>query len=58
MDHSKMGHAMAPGGSSGGIAAVSLPYQFPAPGRYRVWAQFKIGGKVLTSVFDTTVAEQ
>jgi hypothetical protein len=32
-----------------------LPYQFPAPGNYRIWVQFKNGDRVLTAVFDAQV---
>ncbi len=32
-----------------------LPYQFPEPGNYRVWVQFKADGRVLTAVFDANV---
>ncbi len=55
MDHSKMHHAM-PHVSQDGVALVSLPYEFPTAGDYRIWVQFKTGGKVLTAVFDVTVA--
>jgi len=36
-------------------SSVSLPYQFPAPGNYRIWVQFKIADRVLTGVFDVQV---
>jgi hypothetical protein len=36
-------------------STVYLPYQFPAPGNYRIWVQFKNDARVLTAVFDTQV---
>lgn len=51
MDHSMMHHRH----SESGISSVYLPYEFPAPGDYRIWVQFKIGGRVVTSVFDAHV---
>ena len=33
----------------------SLPYEFPKPGRYRMWVQVKPARDVLTGVFDVTV---
>jgi hypothetical protein len=51
MDHAQMAqmhHAM--GGS-----VISLPYEFPSAGDYRIWVQFKTGGEVRTAVFDAEV---
>jgi hypothetical protein len=50
MDHSM--HHMHMGTPE---SSVSLPYQFPAPGKYRIWVQFKIADRVLTGMFDAQV---
>jgi hypothetical protein len=34
---------------------MTIPYEFPQPGRYRIWVQVKVAGAVRTGVFDTTV---
>lgn len=45
-------------GHNGGpaITEISFPFEFPKPGRYRVWVQAKIAGEVVTGVFDYDVA--
>jgi len=34
---------------------IAFPYEFPKPGRYRIWVQVKTAGKVRTGVFDANV---
>jgi hypothetical protein len=50
-----MDHSMHHMQMSSAESTVTLPYQFPTPGNYRIWVQFKIGDRVLTGVFDTLV---
>ena len=40
----------------GSVEALSFPYAFPEPGSYRIWIQTRSQGRILTGVFDTTVA--
>jgi hypothetical protein len=60
-DHSVpygMNHSMHQGHvspSKGSESVLSLPYEFPETGDYRIWVQFKSGGKVLTAAFDARV---
>ncbi len=58
IDHSRH----APMGSMGTMhhsapSTLSFPFEFPKPGRYRVWVQVKSQGRVLTGVFAVDVTE-
>jgi hypothetical protein len=37
------------------ISELSFPYAFPSPGRYRVWVQLRIRGRVRTAAWDVAV---
>ena len=53
MDHSMhQGHGAQPKGSE---SSLTLPYEFPEPGDYHIWVQFKSAGKILTAAFDARV---
>jgi hypothetical protein len=54
VDHSMVDDWCGPG-AGGGSSFISLPYEFPTPGDYRVWVQIKTEGQVKTAIFDTTV---
>jgi hypothetical protein len=53
MDHSM--HHMHHIQSGDATSEVYLPYEFPEPGDYRIWVQFKMEGRVVTAVFDARV---
>jgi hypothetical protein len=55
-DHAKMDAWCGRPGDGGGATVLSLPYQFPSPGDYRVWVQIKTDGQVKTAIFDATVS--
>jgi hypothetical protein len=38
-----------------GALDVSIPYAFPKSGRYRIWAQMKHDGRIMTAAFDADV---
>ena len=50
-----MDHSMHHMNHSSAGSEIYLPYEFPAPGDYRIWVQFKTGDRVLTGVFDAHV---
>jgi hypothetical protein len=52
----EMDHAMHHHHSGPSISSVYLPYEFPEPGNYRIWVQFKINGSILTGMFDARVS--
>jgi hypothetical protein len=48
-------HTMHHHHSASATSSVYLPYEFPEPGNYRIWVQFKTNGRILTAVFDAAV---
>ena len=51
-------HSMHHAHSTGAVSSVYLPYECPEPGNYRIWVQFKTGGRILTGVFDARVGRR
>jgi hypothetical protein len=44
-----------PMGSEQTISELSFPYAFPSAGRYRVWVQMRVRGRVRTAAWDVEV---
>jgi hypothetical protein len=40
-----------------GHSMVSFPYAFPREGKYRIWVQVKMEGKIVNGAFDVEVSE-
>jgi len=47
--------AMAAMPVRGGASTISFPFTFPKPGRYRIWVQTKVDGRVVTGAFEQLV---
>ncbi len=47
--------AMGSPNGGGDSSSITLPYEFPTTGDYRVWVQIKSGGEIKTAIFDATV---
>src|SRR5207237_7733903 len=53
--HTAEDHSMHHSHRDGSVSSVYLPYEFPLPGDYRIWVQFKTDGRILTAGFDARV---
>jgi hypothetical protein len=42
-------------GAEQAISELSFPYAFPSAGRYRVWVQIRVRGRVRTAAWDVDV---
>ncbi len=40
-----------------GVSSVYLPYEFPVPGKYRIFVQFNTGQRIITAIFEDVVGE-
>lgn len=57
IDHSETDHGSGHAHHGPRVSSISLPYEFPVEGNYRIWIQFKVADQVQTAVFDTEVTD-
>lgn len=55
--NAEMGKSMDMGMDKMNMSVVQFPYTFPVAGRYRVWVEVKVNGKILTADFDVNVVD-
>jgi hypothetical protein len=51
----RLSDAPMPMGAEQAISELSFPYAFPSAGRYRVWVQIRVRGRVRTAAWDVDV---
>ena len=51
----RLSDAPMPMGTEQAISELSFPYAFPSAGRYRVWVQLRVRGRVRTAAWDVDV---
>ena len=51
----RLSDAPMPMGTEQAISELSFPYAFPSAGRYRVWVQLRVRGRVRTAAWDVNV---
>ena len=49
--------AAHPTHASAADSVVSIPFEFPRSGRYRMWVQMKHQGRIMTAAFDADVQD-
>jgi hypothetical protein len=51
----RLSDAAMPMGAEQALSELSFPYAFPSAGRYRVWVQLRIRGRIRTAAWDVSV---